>query len=349
MTPSSDVLIVGDGIIAYATAVAIARSGATCYIVGRTIPGAASTASAGLLAPSIGSAHPALHALMVASRDRYPAWVEWLTDRAGIEIVLNRSGIIDLDPADIAEGTSLTLDASALSALEPRVEHTGRAVLWRDDGYVNNVQLLTALRVAARAESRITLIDDRVVEIRPADREFSILTERGARARGRFAVVAAGAWSAGLAGLPRPLPVEPVRGQMIQLRGCPLEHALSLEDAYLVPRGECTLVGSTLELAGFEVGTTQAALDRLRAAASIAVPALATAELHSAWAGLRPMSPDAMPILGVDPELPGLVYACGHGKNGILLAPITAEYVTSLVRGQAFPLDVSPFGIGRFQ
>ena len=132
------------------------------------------------------------------------------------------------------------------------------------------------------------------------------------------------------------------------MRGCPLSHAVSAPDAYLVPRGEYTLVGSTLERVGFDSATTAAALEHLRAAASLVVPSFARAEVQSAWAGLRPMTPDGLPLLGRDPDLPSIVYACGHGKNGILLAPITAECIAAIAAHSAPPVDVAPFELQRF-
>jgi glycine oxidase len=135
---------------------------------------------------------------------------------------------------------------------------------------------------------------------------------------------------------------------MLQLEGCPIRHALSCEDAYLVPRGDRTLVGSTIEHVGFATATTAAALETLRRAASAVVPGLATAQLHSAWAGLRPVTPDGRPIIGRDPDLPSVIYALGHGKNGVLLAPITAECVTSLVAGGTPPIDIECYGVERF-
>jgi glycine/D-amino acid oxidase-like deaminating enzyme len=344
-----DALIVGDGIISLATAIALARSGATCCVLGRTVTGAASPASAGLLAPSIGDAEPTFRALMRASRDRYPEWVEWLVDRTGTDIVLNRLGIIELAASELTDRTGgYELDANALRALEPDLSHSGRATLFRDDGYVNNLQLLTALRIAARAEPRIELMSNRVLAVSPRRNECAITTDDGQQLTAAVAIIAAGAWSATIRGLPRVIPIAPVRGQMLQLRDCSLSHAISLDGAYLVPRGNCVLVGSTIERVGFDSVTTPEGLAKLRRAAATAIPRLDSAQVHSAWAGLRPMSEDGKPILGRDPELPSVVYACGHGKNGILLAPITAECIAAIVCQVAPPFDVGPLGIERF-
>lgn len=346
----TDALVLGDGIIALATALAIARNGGTCRILGRTVPGAASAASAGLLAPSIGMPDPAVRGFMIESRDRYPGWIRWLAERTGIEVTLNRSGIIELEPGNKTNLSTLDtnhLDTEALHALEPAIV-PNEATLHHIDGYVDNVRLLAALREAVRCEWSIEVVDGRAAVIQPTVDGCIVTTEDGRTQRSSIVVLAAGAWSALIAGVPRPIPVEPVRGQMLQLRGSPLSHAVSSPDAYLVPRGEFTLVGSTLERVGFDVSTTTAALGHLRQAASTVVPTLAQAEVQSSWAGLRPMTPDGLPIIGRDPEFASVVYAGGHGKNGILLAPLTADCVAAVAGGERPPMDLAPFSVERF-
>jgi glycine/D-amino acid oxidase-like deaminating enzyme len=349
----ADVLVVGDGVIGLASALAIARAGGRCRILGRTVNGAASAASAGLLAPSIGIADAPTRAFMRTARDRYPEWVHWLAERTGIEVTLNRLGIIEIAsssalPDSAPPGDVDYLDRTALRAIEPALTSADGAILYHHDGYVDNVRLLAALREAVRCEWSIDVVEGRVASIEPGRDGCGVAMEDGRQQRGDTVVLAAGAWIALIAGAPRPLPVEPVRGQMLRLRSCPLSHAVSGADAYLVPRGDSTLVGSTLERVGFDSATTSAALDHLRAAASSVIPELAHAEVLNSWAGLRPMTPDGLPILGRDPDSPRLVYACGHGKNGILLAPITAESVAALVAGSAPSVDLSPFDVRRF-
>lgn len=346
---TADVLVIGDGVIGLATAIAIARAGGSCRILGRGTPGAASAASAGLLAPSLGDAERGFRSFMSASRDRYPAWLHWLAQRTGIEVTLDRSGIIQVGAEETApprDGIE-RLDATALEKLEPALTSHSGALLYHDDGYVDNVSLLAALREAARCEWSIDVVEGRVAAIQPGIDSCTATMEDGRTQLGRVVVLAAGAWIALLVGTPRPVPVEPVRGQMLLLHGAPIRHAVSAGGAYLVPRGESTLVGSTLERVGFDCTTTSAALERLRLAAVAAVPSLHDAPVQSAWAGLRPMTPDARPIIGRDPDLPSVFYACGHGKNGILLAPITAECIASLIGGSSPPVDISPFDIQR--
>lgn len=348
----ADVLVIGDGVIGLSIALRVARSGASCHVIGQTADGQASSASAGLLAPSLGNAEPAFRAFMRASRDRYPEWVRWLAERTGREVTLNRLGILEIDPTtpDRESGDdALRLDRLELQSLEPALVAGKDSVLHRHDGYVDNVMLLRALREAARCEWSLDFVDGRGAICDASPRGCSVRTEDGRTLRGDTVVLAAGAWSALVAGLPRPVPVEPVRGQMLLLERSPLAHAISTPHAYLVPRGSCTLVGSTLERVGFENRTTTGARERLHRAAAAAVPELEHAAVSNSWAGLRPMTPDGAPILGRDPELPNLVYACGHGKNGILLAPITAECISAVIAGSPAPFDVTPYAIERFE
>lgn len=346
----TDVIVIGDGVIGLSCAVAVARAGGTCRVLGRTVGGAASAASGGLLAPSIGGADPAYRDFMIASRDLYPAWLHWLAERTGVDVTLSRAGIIELSNAD-AESASLGVEVlvtGALAAMEPSIVWSGVGRLHPEDGYVDNVRLLAALREAVRCEWSIDVGEGRVAAIQPGVDHCSVTTEDARCQTAKRVVIAAGAWSALIVGAPRPIPVEPVRGQMVLLEGSPLSHAVSSPDAYLVPRGSSTLVGSTLERVGFDHSNTPQAIERLRAAAGQVVPVLANAPARDWWAGLRPMSPDGLPIIGSDPDLSTVIYACGHGKNGILLAPITGEVVAAIAAGGSSPYEIAQFSVDRF-
>lgn len=356
-TPSNrdraDVVVIGDGIIGLSIALEVARSGGICHVIGVAGDGQASSASAGLLAPSLGASDAPFRTFMRASRDRYPHWLRWIAERTGIEVTLNRLGIIEIDTGHSAheaddDPETHRLGAAELSSLEPALAAPNTAVLHRGDGYVDNLTLLGALREALRCEWSIDFIDGRGALVAPSRDVCSVRTEDGRIVEGRHIVIAAGAWSALVAGLPRHVLVEPVRGQMLLLDGCPLTHAVSSPDAYLVPRGDQTLVGSTLEHVGFDNRTTAAARDHLRSAAIAAVPELGRSNVRRSWAGLRPMTPDGLPILGRDPDVPSIVYACGHGKNGILLAPLTAECIAAIIGGSRPPQDLAPYAIERF-
>jgi glycine oxidase len=173
-------------------------------------------------------------------------------------------------------------------------------------------------------------------------------------------VIAAGSWSSDIEGLPTPLPVFPVKGQMLAIDGrarhngrsgrAPIERVVHGRGAFLIPREDGRiLVGATMEEVGFRTGPTPRGVGWLIQSATALVPALADLPLVETWAGFRPGTPDHRPILGPDPELEGLYYATGHFRNGILLAPLTAQTLADvLLGGQPAPI-LEPFGIGRFR
>ena len=135
---------------------------------------------------------------------------------------------------------------------------------------------------------------------------------------------------------------------MLAVEASALRHPVMGDDIYLVPRGGEISVGATVEDAGFDLSTTPEAIESLRRAAVKLVPSLCQASVSRRWAGLRPATPDRLPIIGSDPERPRLIYACGHAKNGILLAPATAKAVAALVQGVAHRGTWHRFSINRF-
>jgi glycine oxidase len=339
-----------------ACAVALAERGLTVRLIGTHVPGEASLAAAGLLAPSVERAEGRAHGFAVAARDRYPSYLASLKEHTGVDVPASRDGIVQLAVNEAGvRGLRRTmpagarwLDAAELTALEPALRHGLGGVLHEGDGWVDTAVLVDALRRAVRAEPRIFVADDRVTELRFGSTAIAI-TALGTTYGAHAAVLAAGAWSPRLAGLPRPLPIEPVRGQMLAYASAPLTRAVYGPTGYVVPRTDGrTLVGATMERVGFDAGTTDAGVTRLARTAAEILPPLAALPPASAWAGIRPMSPDHQPILGPDPEQPLLIYATGHSRNGVLMTPLTADCVAAVVSGDASPMDLTPFAADRF-
>ncbi|MEK7667671.1 MAG: FAD-dependent oxidoreductase, partial [Gemmatimonadota bacterium] len=161
---------------------------------------------------------------------------------------------------------------------------------------------------------------------------------------------AAGAWTPSIRGVPRVVRVVPVRGQMALVPwpdGEP-DAVLFGRHTYAVRRGEHAILGSTMEHAGFEPATTEEGMERIRRETGALLPALLGQPVQRMWAGLRPMTPDGRPIIGRDPEVEGLYYATGHGRNGILLGPLTGEIVRDLVVKGETPFDLAPYAVTRF-
>ena len=353
-----DAVVVGAGLVGLATAAALSERGARVLLLYDNRRGEASPAAAGMLAPSVEVHEGPAHRFAVAARDRYPAYVDELKARTGLEVPLNRLGVLELALAeselDAAPFTApaagaARLSASELHALEPALAHAHGALFHSFDGAVNNLVLLRALKALVGRDDRVTVVADAAAAVEPEGVGAAVETIGGERHRATAVVLAAGALAAGLGGLPRALPVVPVRGQMLSLAGSPLRHVTYGAGGYAVPRGDGrTIVGSTMERVGFDADTTERGLAQVRATGGAICPALADRRMLNGWSGLRPVTPDFLPILGRDPEFPALVYACGHSRNGVLLAPLSGEVVADLVVERTPAYDVSAFRIERF-
>jgi len=354
---STDVVVVGAGLVGLAVTAALAARGARVLLLADVRRGEASPAAAGLLAPSVGAGAGAAQDVAVAARDRYPAFVDALRERTGIDVPLDTRGILQL-ALDDEEAALLAaaappgaswLDPAALLALEPGLGHAAGAVFHPHDGAVNSLVLMRALKTAVGRDARVTVSSDAAVELAFVGGGAMVLTRDGARHAAGKVVLAAGAWAPYVDGLPRPLPIEPVRGQMMSVASKLLRHVVYAVAGYAVPRPDGrTLVGATMERVGFDAMHTDAGVAEVRGIAAAISPQLAPSRMLNAWAGLRPMTPDGLPIIGPDPTHPALVYACGHSRNGVLLAPVTGELVAALCVGAAPEFDLTPFAMERF-
>ena len=353
---NSDVLILGGGIIGRACAAAIAERGARVLILEHPGAGEASAASAGMLAPSVERAEGGAHDLGVAARDRYPSYVEWLSDRTGIDVPLNRLGILQVAVSTAGvkglrrapNPGSRWLDRDELIAEEPALSHALGAIYSPHDGCVDNVRLLQALDALLARSPLVRRAQARATSVRAAPGSVTVTDATGMKHAAGHAVVAAGAWSSQIEGARCARFVEPVRGQLVAYEAAPCRHTLYGPRGYLVPRGASTIAGSTTERVGFAAGTTEAGISKVKAAGEEICPALRSAPVGAAWAGLRPVTPDLLPLIGPDPEAPRLVYATGHSRNGVLLAPLTAEIVSAMIFEDVLNLDPAPYHPGRF-
>jgi glycine oxidase ThiO len=356
MTTVPDLVILGGGIAGLTSALAAAGRGLRVTIVDQPRAGAASRASAGMLAPSIGGLPDAVRHTAFEARDFYPRFLHTLRDRTDIDVRLDRSGILELadSEADLeqrvarAGANAVRLDAHALTALEPAFAARHGAMLHHDDGAVDNVTLMAALDVAVARHPRITRLTDEVASFDARGNLPAFRSRGGTRYASRRLLVASGAWAGALPGLPRALPIRPVRGQLVRLEGVPIRHVTQTSDGYLIPRAGSLIVGATSEEVGFENATTPRGLAALRAIATSAVPVLSHAPLMEHWAGLRPITPDGLPIIGVDPIVPALFYACGFSRNGILLAPWAADQLAAVLAGSPAPESLTPYRVDRF-
>jgi glycine oxidase len=351
-----DVAIIGGGLIGGSIAFELSAENLRVVILDRQEPGQeASWAAAGMLSPGPDSPEAvSLVPLMKESLRIYPEFVAAVEDSSGSSADFAREGTLQILLAPQGESErdalfseyhqlglpieSLSLDAAR--RVEPSLGPGARAAAYLPNEATVNPRSLTAAVIAA--------VQRRGVEIRKGCAVTSVMRENdrctgvvaaSEKIAAKHVVVAAGCFSAGIAPtedwLAQYVPTRPVRGQMVALRpkGINLRHVLRSERGYIVPRRDGRVVaGSTLEDAGFDKHVTPAGLQQILSATIELAPALGDAEVLETWAGLRPGTPDDLPILGPT-GIEGLLVATGHYRNGILLAPITAkllrEWITS--------------------
>ncbi len=347
-TRFADVVVIGDGIIGLSTALELGDAGVTSCVIGAWRPGVASIAAAGILAPDGAQAPSEARPFYIAS----PSYCQQLVRRVNafdpeLHIIERMIEVLGEDGA--SDGASL-IPADELLTTEPALAAPHGALMHAQSGAVDNVRLVGAVEAALRRSEAVSFVrDDPAASVRVTASGASVTTASGATVEGGFVVLAAGAWATRIEGLPRVLPVEPLKGQMLSVGARVVSHAVMAPGVYLVPRGDETLIGASVEHAGFDVETTAPELDALQHAAIALCPALASAPVTRRWAGLRPATPDLMPIIGPDPEADRLLYACGHSKNGILLAAITAAMIRRIVCREPLPYSIRPFSAERFR
>lgn len=321
--------------------------------------GAASPASAGMLAPSVERAQGAAQAFGDAARDAWTRLAGLVERAGGGAFGLQRDGILQIArtsaTADALRARMRTddrwLSAEEARQREPLLGEIEGAVLHPGDGVVDAPAAMAALRQAIGAARKLTVEPLPLVSVRPSNGGVTCILTNTERIEADAVVVAAGAWTTSIAGLPRRLPLRPLRGAMIavgaRLIGIPVYEAGG--HAYVLPRDGRTLVGATSDDVGF--ATAPAATDgpRLAEAGARILPTIAHYPAGAPWAGLRPMTPDGMAAIGPDPEEPAVVYAVGHGRNGFLHAALTGECIAALLTGAAAPVDLGPFNPARFQ
>ena len=363
-----DVAIAGGGVIGAAIALDLSRAGMCVGLFDRQQPGQeASWASAGILSPA--PENPATVAMVPlgrASLSLYPEFIAQVEEISGKSAGFRAKGTLEaLFSHDtkaelstiIALHHGLGLKAEPLRAedareLEPALsEDVEAAVLRPDECSVDNRALTSAVLDAAQHSG---------AEVFPGHGAKAIWRE-GDRCRGlilqnekleaKWTIIAAGSFSAAIEGVAVYAPVRPAKGQMVALRAedLEIERVLWSEHIYLVPRNDGRiLAGATVEYVGFDKRTTAGGVEKILSAAIELAPRLANARIEETWAGLRPDSPDHLPILGPT-DLEGLLMATGHFRSGILLTPITARLTREWITEQKVSLDWDRFSPLRFQ
>lgn len=349
-----DAIVLGAGVIGVSVARALRKQGMEVLLVERGEPGReASFAAAGMLAPHSLDTPETLWPFAEASGRLYPSFVKEVEGDSDMEVDLRSQGTIAfLDPEE--ELVSLPclpeLSASQLAEMEPGLDPPGRRAFFLEERSVDARRLMAASLEAARRQRIQVLAGTAATGIeRGSGRALEVVTA-GERLLAPIVVNCTGAWAGQLP--PHRFPTRPVKGQMLAVaapEGLNLRYVLRTPEVYVVPRSDGRiLIGASQEEAGFDRSVVPETIARLHQAAAAILPALGPARVLESWSGLRPGTPDALPILGATPT-PGYFVAAGHFRNGFLLAPITAQAMALLVRGAEPPVDVTRFSPSRFE
>lgn len=357
MKAARNILIIGGGVVGLAIAIELKRQGAKVTVVSQDFTQAAAHAAAGMLAPMAEKlTSPPLLDLCLRSRWLYPEWTQKLEELTGIETNYLPCGILapvfDLPEKIVENEQAVWLDQNAIKLYQPGLSDRVVGGWWYpEDGQVDNRCLMRSLLQAAQTLGVEIKEGVKVKAIQQQQGKVNgVLTNIGQLEAEQY-VLAAGSWSSQLI----PLPVRPVKGQMLSLKmpqklhqPFPLQRVLYGDNIYLVPRQDGRLiVGATVEEVDWTPFNTPKGIQHLLEQANELYPAVADWQIEEFWWGFRPGTPDELPILGRS-ACENLFLATGHYRNGILLAPITARLIADLILEQKSDPLLAEFSYQRF-
>ncbi len=367
----TDVVIAGGGLIGLSVAWRSAQRGLSVTVVDDAPGSGASRAAAGMLAPVTEAAYgeEPLTRLGLASLHRYPGFVAELAQAGGVEVDLHTGGTlaVGFDEDDVRALNAmhsfqqeLGLEVERLTGRESRRREPSLTPRVRGGVHVPgdhsvDPRALHRALLAAAAAAGVDMVRSRIEAVRAqAGRATGLQLAGGVEVAGDAVVLALGAWSAGLPGVP-PLPVRPVKGQILRLRGAAgllagtVRALVRGRQVYLVPyAGDGLVIGATVEDRGYDAAVTAGGVHDLLHDAIDVVPGVTELELVETLARWRPGTADNAPLLGPS-ALPGLVLATGHYRNGVLLTPVTGEAIAELLARGALPELAAPFTVDRFR
>jgi glycine oxidase len=347
-----DVIVIGGGIIGLSLSIELRRRGASVLIVERGEPGReASHAAGGMLVDCPLETPTALQPLATASARMYPEFAYELEAESGMKVDLRDQGTILFPPIDHLSSPCLeqaTLPAP-LDELEPVLAVINQPAFYLRERSVDPRAVTIAALQSAKRRAVDISSGEEVTAVNLSDGHVTGVITTKTSFHAQKVVNCAGAWSGQIA--PYAFPTRPVKGQMLCLLSPSrnlLKHVIRAPEVYLIPRSDGRiLVGATVEEAGFDKRTDVETIQRLHHAAIAIVPELRNAKILEDWAGLRPGTPDALPILGPT-ATPGYYVATGHFRDGILLAPITARVIADVVTAKEPAFNLDAFSPARF-
>jgi glycine oxidase len=345
-----DVIIIGGGMIGLSLSLELRKQGASVLIVERGEPGReASSAAGGMLVDCSAETAAALQPLATTSARMYPEFVHELQLESGLTIDLRDHGAIVFPPSEHVRFFADNFLPALLSELEPALALTDRPTFYLKERSVDPRGLTAAALHAAKRRGVDFSSGDTVTSVHVSEGRVDGVVTNKTTLLAPKVVNCAGAWSGQIA--PHAFPTRPVKGQMLCLLSPArelLRHVIRSPEVYLIPRSDGRIiVGTTVEDIGFDKRTDVDTIQRLHRAAIALVPELRNAKILEDWAGLRPGTPDNLPILG-STATPGYYAATGHFRDGILLAPITARLMAQVIEGKNPEHELAAFSPARF-
>lgn len=351
-----DAVIVGAGVIGLSLARRLRLEGLRILLLDKGEPGRESSYAAGGMIASCDPHLPdALRALAFASAAMYPEFARQLQDESGVSPDLRDQGTIAyFGDGEYPVGKAVReIRADEISRLEPGIALSGPAYFLPERS-VDPRTLCSALLKTAKSQGINVVTGSSVTHVEVQDgRTTGVKTMHSTYPAG-VVVNCAGAWASQIQ--PLGLPARPAKGQIVCVIPAPeytgggplVQHVVRTPEVYIIPRSDRRiLLGATVEDAGFDKRTDATTIERLFKTATAVAPRIGDMRIHDAWAGLRPASPDGLPILGAT-SIRGYFAATGHFRDGIMLAPITAELMTRVILGKNSDFDLAPFSPLRF-